>query len=242
MKLKPILILIIIIVSSSSVLLINAQVETGSSFDKGDYYQGDIGTITIKILNNHNASTLVTNRCYLQFDWQYSSSYFDSNTTPDIPVGSSYTFIINFNIPQDVAVGNHTYKVVWIEKGFLYGTVDVKSGFLYIHDMYERTYYVVFDDVVNNYLKVRPIGSTAYSLVQQAEDSLQSAGLLSNAGAWREAVTRLNDANELLEKANISSEETINLYKMMIIAIIVIAITILGVLIYLRNKIEKESN
>ena len=242
MKLKLIITLIIIIVSSLLARQINAQIETGSSFNKDDYYQGDVGTMTITILNNHNASTIGKSGCYLQFDWQYSSSYFESNATPDLPFGSSYAFTINFNVPQDVAVGNHTYEVVWVDKGFLYRIVTVKSGFLYIRDTYERTYYIVFNDVVNKYLKVRQIGSTANSLVEQAEDSLQSAGLLSKHGVWKEAITRLNDANELLEKANISSEETINLYNMILISIIVIAIIILGVLIYLRNRIEKESN
>jgi hypothetical protein len=241
-KLKLKITLVIIIISSLLARQINAQVATGSSFDKDNYYQGDAGKITITILNDHIASTIETSVCYLQYDWQGSNNYFDSHATPNIPTGSSYTFTISFNIPQNISVGNHVYKVIWIDKDSIYGNVTVKSGLLYIHDVYERTYYNIFDDVVNKYLQANPIGSIANSLVKQAENTLSLAGTLSKQGMWKEAVTKLNEARGLLEQANTSSEETINLYRMIIIGFIVISIIILGVLFYLRYKREKEYN
>ena len=236
MKLKLILILVIISVSCLLVQRCNAQVVTSSSFDKDNYYQGDVGKITITLLNNQSEFTIVTSICYLQFDWQNSGDYFDSYTISDIPFESSYTFTIIFNIPQNVAAGNHAYKIVWVDKDFFYRNITVKSGILEIRELYERKYYLVFNDVIKIYSQVHPIGETANLLFKQAENSLFLADYLSKQGYWEEAVTKLNDARGLLDQANISSQGTINLYKMIIIAIIVISIIMLGVLLYLRNS------
>ena len=216
---------------------ISAQIENGGSFNKDKYYQGEPGTITITIFNDHNDRVIRTKTLYLQFDWQNSGDYFASYENPDLLFGSSYTFTINFNIPQNTSVGNHVYRIVWVDKIILFDNITVKSGSLYVHDPYEIIYYTTYISVIDDYLQARPFGSTAYSLVKQAEDNLSVAGRLSNQGSWKEAIIKLNDVKRFLEQASISSEEATHQYKMILIEIMVIVI--IGVVIYLRYIIIK---
>jgi len=118
-----------------------AQQANSSDFDQSRYYQGDNGRLTVVLYNDHTSYQITTKQCYLQFDWQTDQKVaFIAPQTPTIASKYTGTFTFDFSIPSNVAVGYHTYKVVWVDNGLLLGSQTVISSSLYVGDA-KRTGY-----------------------------------------------------------------------------------------------------
>jgi HEPN domain-containing protein len=202
LKLKITLSLIMVLVVSLFSPLIFAQQATSSSFDKGVYYQGDNGSLSVTIFNNHASYQISTKQCYLQFDWQQSQNLvYDSGATPIIASGATYTFSISFSIPSNMAIGYHQYKVVWVDKGILLGSVVVQTGSLYVHDAYEKVFLSLQPTISSKINSASYASPDAKSLLNQAQSAYQQAIILANQGKFQDAITDLNSASDFLSRA-----------------------------------------
>ena len=176
---------------------------------------------------------------------------YDSGATPIIASGSSYTFSFNFNIPNNIAIGSHSYKVVWIDKGILLGSVVVKTGSFYLHDAYEKVYLGLQPTVaakLNQQINANYKSPDAQSLLNQAQSAYQLAGTLANQGKFQDASNDMTTASNLLdqaaaaEKSYVSNPSTLGgnpqLWYIVIIGIVIIIVTVL--VIIRRGKSSKS--
>lgn len=194
--------LIVVLFTSLYSLNVHAQQATRSSFDQSRYYQGDSGSLTVTIVNNHSSYQITTKQCYLQFDWQQTQNLvYDSGATPIIASGSSYTFSFSFSIPDSVAIGIHSFKVVWVDNGILLGSVVVATGSINVGDAYEKVFLNLQPTISNNINSASFVSQDAKSILTQAQSAYQQAITLANQGKFQDAITDLNSASDFLSRA-----------------------------------------
>jgi len=226
-------------------LSLNAYAQTASSvnWDSNTYYQGDSGTLTITLYNSHPYQ-ICTKQFALYFDWLGQGSAFMSSSTPCIATGQSYQFSIPFNVPASASVGQHSYDAFWVDQGFLLGTVTINSGYLYIHDAYEKVYQNTASSVaqsINQAQNSNYKSPTAISDLGQAQSLVSQASTLANQGQFQSAVNDLNQAQSLLSQANAAEQS----YQPPIVGgsiaiLVIIAAVIIGVIIAVAMHRKKK--
>ena len=181
-----------------------AETVTSKSFDKSTYYQGDNGTYTISVRNDHSYQ-ICTKSLSLQFDWQQANNQaWISSDKPCIATGNSFTFSVQFNIPAATSVGSHGYSVVWQDAGFLLGTQTLDQSLIPIHDAQELVYTNTAPSVqakISQYQGMNFRSTTAVADLTQAISLSNQATTLANQGQWSQAVTDLNQASSLANQA-----------------------------------------
>jgi hypothetical protein len=196
----------VVFVLSLPIVHSNAQQVQSITWSSSEYFQGDSGSVTVVLYNNHNSYQICTKQFYIQFDWQPSNTAFASSETPCIASGQSYTFTIYFSIPTTVSVGYHTYNVVWVDSGFLLGTVTVDSGSLYVHDAYEKVYDQLAPSVQSQINSASYRSPTAQADLNQAISYYNQAVSLANQGEFQAAVNDLNQASNYIQQANVAEQ------------------------------------
>lgn len=185
--------------------IVFAQKLTSLSWNTSTYYQGDSGSIQATLYNDRGDFQICTKQFYVQFDWQEAQKIvFASDETPCIATGDSHTFNIRFTIPSDLQVGAHSYKVVWVDKGILLGSVTLSSGSLNVHDAYERVYLNTLPSVqqkLNSALNSNYQSPDAKASLNQAQNYYNQAVTLANQGQFQNAVNNLNRASDRLDQA-----------------------------------------
>ncbi|HZW56257.1 MAG TPA: hypothetical protein VFF30_08220 [Nitrososphaerales archaeon] len=83
---------------------VSAQQAGSPNWGASQYYQGDSGSVTITLTDNHSYQ-ICTKQFYLTFDWMPSNQVWASSDTSCIATGETRTFTIGFSIPSDVSVG-----------------------------------------------------------------------------------------------------------------------------------------
>lgn len=182
-----------------------AQTPTSVSFNKATYFQGDSGSISVTIRNDHSYQ-ICTKETYLQFDWQQAqkTAFVDSSDTSCIGSGNSFTFTISFSVPADESVGQHSYTFHWVDQGFLLGDQQVISSSLQIHDAEELVYDNTFPSVqssITQYQSMNFRSPAAQSQLSQAINYYNQATTLANQGQWSQAVADLNQASSNASQA-----------------------------------------
>lgn len=193
---------------------VHAQTLISSSFSSSTYYQGDTGSITFTIRNDHSYQ-ICTKETYIQFDWQQSQSqaFIDSTDTPCLATGNTYTFTIQFSIPSDESVGSHSYTVAWVDSGLLLGTQTLISSNLYVHDAEEKVYnnlYPQVDQAIQQGQSANYRSPTAQADLSQAVSYYSQGSTLANQGDWSSAVSDMNQAQSYAAQAY-SAEQAYNL-------------------------------
>ena len=187
-----------------------AQTATTIGFSTSTFYQGDSGSISVTIRNDHSYQ-ICTKQTYLQFDWQQSQNqaYVDSSDTPCIATGNSFTFTIGFSVPAGISVGQHSYTFHWVDQGYLLGDQQVVSSSLQIHDAQELVYRNAYPSVqssINQYQSMNFRSPTAQSQLSQAVSLYNQATTLANQGQWSQAVSDLNQASSLASQSYASEQ------------------------------------
>jgi hypothetical protein len=196
---------IILLVSLSTIVY--AQKATSITWDSSTYYQGDNGVLTVNLINDHSAFQICTKQLYLQFDWQQpQNQVYASSDTPCIATGQSHQFSIQFSIPSSASIGQHTYKIVWVDSGILLGSVIVSSDSLNIHDAYEKVYLSLEPTVQQAINQAHYQSPTANNLLTQAISVYNQAITLANQGQYQGAVNDLNQAQTFLSAANTAEQ------------------------------------
>jgi len=182
-----------------------AQTINSASWSTGTYFQGDSGSVTIVLSNSHSYQ-ICTKQFYIQFDWQQSQNLiFASSDTPCIATGQSYSFVIPFNVPSATSVGAHTYKIVWVDNGFLLGTSTLTTATLQVHDAFEKVYNALQPTVSQALTTAQAANfrsTTAQSDLTQAGSYYNQATSLAGQGQYQNAVNDLNQAQTSIGQAN----------------------------------------
>jgi hypothetical protein len=179
---------------------VKAQTLVSGSFSSSTYYQGDSGSVTFTIRNDHSYQ-ICTRETDLQFDWQ---TFTDTADTPCIGSGGSFTFTIQFSIPSGQSVGSHSYVIKWVDQGLVLGTQQVGSGNISVHDAYEKVYNsqaVSVQSKISQYQSMNFQSPAAQSDLSQASSYYSQATSLAAQGQFQQAVVDLNQASSLATQA-----------------------------------------
>ncbi len=230
-----------ILFACGSTPLTFGQTVTSYSFDQPVYYQGDTGTLSVT-LTNSNPYQISTKQFFLQFDWQETQNFvFNADSTgPNLANGISYTFIIHFSIPSDVAIGPHTFKVVWVDAGILLGTqVVIQPKPIVIHDAFEKVYIQTLNPLTS---KVSSIQGTTFqspdanALIRQALDKYKLATSLATQGQFRDAVDALNAVSSFIDQARAAETTFIQQQTILIGVGVGVAAAIAILVLFFRRK------
>jgi hypothetical protein len=184
----------------AAVPLAKAQTLVSGSWSAVTYYQGDSGSVTFTIRNDH-PDQICTRETDLQFDWQ---TFADTADTPCIGSGGSFTFTIQFTIPSSLSVGSHPYAIKWVDQGTSIGTQQVGSGSVDVHDGYEKVYNGQASSVqatISQYQSMNFQSPTAQSDLTQASNYYSQATSLAAQGHFQQAVIELNQASSFASQA-----------------------------------------
>jgi hypothetical protein len=177
-----------------------AQTLVSGNWSASTYYQGDSGSLTFTIRNDH-PDQICTRETDLQFDWQ---TFTDTADTPCIGSGGSFTFTIQFTIPSTLSVGSHPYVIKWVDQGITIGTQQVGSGSLDVRDGYEKVYNSQASSVqatISQYQSMNFQSPTAQSDLSQASSYYSQATSLAAQGHFQQAVVDLNQASSFASQA-----------------------------------------
>ena len=195
------IIALVLLVFCSSI--VQAQTATAVNWNTNTYYQGDSGSVSVTVYNNHTYQ-ICTKQFYGQFDWQSPGTAYVASGTPCIATGNSYTFTVYFSIPSNVSVGDHHYNLSWVDSGYLLGTVVVSSGYLYVHSAYEKVYLSTQPTVEGNINQAQNANyqsPNAQADLSSAVSYYNQATTLANQGEWQSAVSDLNQAQTEVTQA-----------------------------------------
>lgn len=195
---------LVLVVALLSSTIVHAQTATSVNWDQSAYFQGDNGVLTVTLANS-NGYQICTKQFYIQFDWQIpQKAVYASDATPCIATGQNYQFTIPLSVPSGTSIGQHSYNIVWVDQGLLLGNVAVNSGFLNVHDAYEKVYVNSAQTVQQSISQAQASNyksPSAISDLNQAITYYNQAATLANQGQYQGAVTDLNQAQTLLSQA-----------------------------------------
>ena len=190
------------------------------SFDwsKSIYYQGDSGSVTISLYSTCG-NELEFTWVGIHFAWMQENYYYilDLSSNPiKIPSGGSCTFsAIGFSVSSTASVGWNEYYVRidynehhWY--GWASGTWTSSTHQIYIHDYYEEIYNELRPKVlsaINEAQRANYESPDAKSLLSQAINEYNIAVSLANQENWKDAVSHLQTASNLLDQASAREEE-----------------------------------
>lgn len=179
------------------------------SWSQTTLYQGDSGSVSVTLTNNHSYQ-ICTKQVYLQFDWMVQQNLvYPSPDTPCIATGQSHTFTMSFTVQPTVVVGPHTYNIVWVDQGFLLGSVTISSAVINIHDAYEKVYLgqlPTLQQQLNQALNSGYKSPDAQSDVSQAQTAISNAASLAQQGQFQNANSQLTNASTLLSQATAAEQ------------------------------------
>jgi LPXTG-motif cell wall-anchored protein len=268
-KVAVLMILISTILISPCITSVNAlnQNEWSStlSWSNSVYYQGDSGSVTVHF-DSSCPEELKISYVGVHFDWMSSDTYFplDLSSSPvGIVSNGQYTFNeIGFNIPSGTSIGYHAVNI--LIKGqqhglWWYDISVIGSGWVNIHNVYEKIYNQLYPDVTN---KIHNADSSNFqspdgkSLLEQANTEYTLANSLAQQGEWQDAVSHLQSASNYVDQA-FAKEQTYHtdnslpltgqssslwLIIIMVIIIAVVVGVILGVMLQKRKHDNQPLN
>lgn len=197
---------ILLISSQSSVYALQI---TNSNFDVSTYYQGDNGNISVTLYNNNSLLEWYIKTVTIQFDWMVqSNTLYQTQISQNIVSGGSATYQIQFSIPSTASVGLHRFTVNYVG---LYNDPHVLgSGTIYIHDVNERIYDNLNQEVTNEINSASNNGyqsPDARSDLSQAQSDFSLASNYASNGQFVNGISELQTASNLITQAN-SAEQS----------------------------------
>lgn len=182
---------------------------TSSNFNTSDYYQGDNGNIAVTLYNDNSLVEWHIKTVEIQFDWMVqSNTVYQTPINQVIASGGSATYSVPFSIPPATSVGWHTYTVSYI--GLFDDSHVLKTGTTYIHDVNERIYYNLQQEVTNDINSAANSGfqsPDAESDLSQARSDLSLASNYASNGQFTSGISELQSARNLITQAN-SAEQS----------------------------------
>jgi len=215
-------------------------------------YQGDVVSVRITFESNY-AEQLVIDHIGLHFDWMDADSFYGSDLSDNpvtVPSYGTYIFDpIGIQIPVNVSAGAHSYFVgIDGAEGLSFSSFTWDSPILtiQIHSAIEKIYSDLVPEVqskLNEAVSANYESAEAQSLLQQAQDEYTLAQSLANETRWNEALSKLYNATDLLEQADVAeqrseeqkAEQQSLLFYLAIIAIVVI-IALSIIVVVMRKK------
>jgi len=197
---------ILLISGGSSVFALQL---TNPNFDASNYYQGDNGNISFTLYNDNSLVEWHIKMVEIQFDWMVQSqTYYQTPVNQVIASGGSATYNVQFSIPAATSVGSHTYAVLYV--GLFNDPHVLVSGTVYIHDVNERIYYNLQQEVtndINSATNSRYQSPDAESDLSQARSDFSLANNYASSGQFLSGINELKDARNLIAQAN-SAEQS----------------------------------
>lgn len=205
------------------------------------------------ILKNNSTEILTIQFVGFQFDWMSSEEFlgFDLTDKPIVisPNADQYADPVIVVLPEDVAVGEHSYFVGidGLEGTDLF-TWDSQTFTVIVQDPKIENYNVLLPQVSGNISasdEKTYQSSKAQSLLGQAKDAYEEALDYGAQKSWDEAVSKLNSALTFIQQANaeeqnyvaeINSTETL----LITIGIVIVTVVVILVVLYLMKK-RKEN-
>ena len=177
---------------------------TSSNFNTSNYYQGDNGNIAVTLYNDNSLVEWHIKTVEIQFDWMIQSqTYWQTPVNQVIASGGSATYSVPFSIPTATSVGWHTYTVSYI--GLFDDSHVLKTGTIYIHDVNERIYYNLQQEVKNDINSAANSGfqsPDAESDLSQARSDFSLASNYASNGQFVNGISELQSARNLITQAN----------------------------------------
>lgn len=188
------------------------EISLSFEWSNSAYYQGDYGGVTIS-LNSTCDNELEFTWVGIHFAWMRENSYhiLDLSSNPmKIPSGGFCTFLdIDFSVSSNASVGWNGYYVrIHYNEGGTSGRVWTSPTYqINIHDAYEKTYNDLRPQVLSEIESADYESPDAKSLLSQAVNEYDLAVSLANQEKWKEAVSNLQTASNLLAQASAKEEE-----------------------------------
>ena len=197
---------ILLVSSQSSVFALQV---TNSNFNVSNYYQGDNGNVSFTLYNDNSLVEWHIKTVEIQFDWMVQSqTAYQNQVNQVIASGGSATYNVQFSLPTATSVGSHTYTVSYI--GLFNDPHVLLRGTIYIHDVNERIYYNLqqevtkdIDSAVNNGYQ----SPDARSDLSQAQSDFSLANNYASNGQFVNGINELQTARNLITQAN-SAEQS----------------------------------
>ncbi len=182
---------------------------TNSNFDSSKYYQGDGGNVSFTLYNDNSLVEWHIKTVEIQFDWMVQSqTAYQNQVNQVVASGGSATYNVQFSIPTATSVGSHTYTVYYI--GLFNDVHTLVSGTIYIHDINERIYYNLQQEVTNDINSAVNRGyqsPDARSDLSQAQSDFSLANNYASNGQFVNGINELQTARNLITQAN-SAEQS----------------------------------
>lgn len=197
---------ILLIASQSSVFALQI---TSSNFDVSNYYQGDNGNISMTLYNDNSLLEWYIKTVTIQFDWMIqSNTSYQTTVNQNIVSGGSGTYNVQFSIPTTTNVGLHKFTINYI--GLYHDLHVLGSGTIYIHDVNERIYYNLNQQVTSEINSASNSGyqsPDARSDLSQAQSDFSLANNYASNGQFVNGINELQTARNLIIQAN-SAEQS----------------------------------
>ncbi|HLN46028.1 MAG TPA: hypothetical protein VK209_10015 [Candidatus Sulfotelmatobacter sp.] len=209
-----------LIIIDSVMALEQTEASTFETWSAAQYYQGDSGEVTIRLVSNCSEQLKIY-FIGIHFDWMeeehyYTASFYIANleTNPAIiqRQGEFNFGPVDFDIPTNVSVGYHSYYILidgqqerWKEAFWK----STSKPFM-VNDGYPKIYREEYPQTAG---KINICGDLKYqnpeamSLFQQAKDEFNQAESLAIEEKWQKAVNSLRNSRRLAEEAE-AKEQT----------------------------------
>jgi hypothetical protein len=182
---------------------------TNSNFDTSNYYQGDNGNVSFTLYNDNSLVEWHIKTVEIQFDWMVQSqTAYQTQVNQVIASRGSATYNVQFSIPTATSVGSHTYTISYI--GLFNDPHVLASGTIYIHDVNERIYYNLRQEVTNDINSAVNSGyqsPDARSDLSQAQSDFSLANNYASNGQFVNGINELQTTRNLITQAN-SAEQS----------------------------------
>ena len=229
----------------ASVVMTNQDAYPGSSMLAAIY------------LKNNSSDILTIQYVGVQFDWMSSDRFlgYDLSTDPVVipPYTDHVVDSITIPVPQDAALGEHTYFVgVDGLEGTEVFTWDSSTFTLLVRDLKEKEYDALLTQVTDNITlseNQNYQSSTAQSLLTQAKTAHEQALDYADQNSWNDAISKLNNALTDLQQASIeeqiylaekNSQDT-SLITLGVTAVVIVVVLVL-LYIIIKNKTSKQES
>lgn len=197
---------ILLISGGSSVFALQV---TNSNFDASKYYQGDNGNVSFTLYNDNSLVEWHIKTVEIQFDWMVQSqTSYQTQVNQVIASGGSATYNVQFSIPAATSVGSHMYTVSYV--GLFNDPHVLLRGTIDIHDVNERIYYNLQQEVTNDINSAVNSGyqsPDARSDLSQAQSDFSLANNYASNGQFVNGINELQIARNLITQAN-SAEQS----------------------------------
>jgi hypothetical protein len=250
---------LICILCCSLVFALNPDEASVSMFwSSQKVYPGDTVSVRITLKSNY-AEQLKIYYIGLHFDWMDPDGFYGSDLSDSpviVPSYGTYIFdVIAVQIPLNVSTGSHSYFVgIDGTEGVSFSSFswNSSSSTVQIHGLIEKIYSEYLSQVESNLTEAisANYGSAeARSLLQQAQYEYNHAHDLADGERWNEALSRLYNATDLLEQADVAEQSNAEqqagqqslLFYLAIIAIVVIVVVVIIVVVLRKKRKQTEA-